>query len=180
MLTDTVQILVAMALGHVVNAFASYLIHFLQHQHVFGLGFHRLHLRAHHGPPDRRPPVVDVVAGHLVWAAGIGAGCGIYLLVLPQWMALLWTAQALLLTAGLYWIHAAYNDGSSWLMRVAWFRRCRRLHGIHHAPAKDFSSSCNYAIGGPLLGLAVDRVLGTFSDRAMRADRGSVTLEVGI
>lgn len=149
--------------GHLLNSFLSYCIHYVQHQDFFGLGFHRLHQRAHHAHSDAPSTAREIFIGYALWAIGITAGCVAYLVLLPPWIAWIWIAEAMALTLFLYWIHDEYANSSSVLLRFRWFRRCRALHGIHHAPCGRFSSGTNYAIGGPVLGLLPDRVFSTFT-----------------
>ena len=70
----------------------------------------------------------------------------------------------------MYYYHREYNKARSWLDRFEWFGRGRVLHNIHHGCLEGFDRSGNYAIGGPLTGLLVDRVFGTFRMEADSPD----------
>ncbi len=153
--------------GHLVNTFIAWCIHYLQHQRILGVDFYRVHLAAHHERDryrsDRRQYMLDVL-GHTVWTLMIGFGCLLYFVVLTPWVAWTFVAECALLAACTYYYHHEYDNPRSWLTRFAWFRRCRAWHAIHHGRFEDFSRSRNYAIGGPVTGLLMDRLLGTFRD----------------
>ena len=157
--------------GHILNVFMSWFIHFVQHRPLLGTRFDELHRRAHHARRDERVAPQEVAIGRMLWVVGIGGGCAIYLALLPGWIAWVWVADALALTIGLYWLHAEYTQPASVLARFAWFRRCRALHGVHHADTGDFGARCNYAIGGPFVGMLPDRVCGSFDARISRRGR---------
>ena len=154
---------VVLVAGHVLNGFMCWLIHLAQHKPLFGARFAELHRRAHHARRDERVASHEVAIGHFLWAAGIGGGCAVYVAILPGWIAWLWVGDAFALTVGLYWLHTEYTSRASVLARFAWFRRCRAWHELHHTRTGDFSAGCNYAIGGPFVGMFPDRVCGTFA-----------------
>ena len=160
-----------LVVGHILNGFMCWCIHFVQHKPLFGTRFDELHRRAHHARRGERVAPYEVALGHLLWAVGIAGGCLVYLAVLPGWIAWVWVADALALTVGLYWLHEQYTKPASVLARFPWFRRCRALHGVHHTHTGDFGAGCNYAIGGPLVGLIPDRVCRTFAARLSRRAR---------
>ena len=169
-MADVLQFLAVAILGHVLNTFVSYLIHFVQHRRIFGLPLYRFHRRAHHNSKDCPPTSAEAVLGRLVWSTGVAIAFVVYFLVLPPWIAWVWVVEGLLLSAWLLWIHREYDNPSSWFLRFAWFRRSRDWHGVHHAPSKDFTSNGNFAIGGPVLGIVPDQLFGTYADRPSSFD----------
>ena len=168
MLATIVPYAVVLVAGHILNGFMCWLIHLAQHKPLFWTRFAELHRRAHHSRRDERVAPHEVAIGHMLWAIGIGGGCAVYLALLPGWIATVWVADALALTVGLYWLHSEYTKPASVLVRFAWFRRCRAWHGVHHADTEDFAAGCNFAIGGPFVGMVPDRAFGTFVPRVAR------------
>ncbi len=163
---NAASLVVVLAAGHFVNTFATWLMHYLQHRRLFGVVFQRIHLRAHHDAKLKRSnPLLYrwwAFVGHLQWLAMIGVLAGIYFSLLVPWAAAAVLSEGLVMGAFTYYFHHQYDRPGSWLDRFAWFRRARRLHGIHHGRFESFGRSRNYAIGGPLTGFLADRVLGTF------------------
>ena len=160
----TAQFLAVLAAAHALNLCLTWLVHFAQHQDAFGLPLSRVHLKAHHEvDPDRNAARLNAGVGHALWAAFVLAGCGIYWLFLPAWMAALFIADAGLIVAFAYFVHREYDRPRSRLERFAWFRKGRALHRVHHSYfGNDFSRSRNYAFGGPVAGNLTDVLFGTF------------------
>ena len=155
--------------AHVTNLFLSWLVHFLQHQKIFGIPFYKVHLKAHH-TIDKRHRLTPahylyMSIGYVLWAAAIILGsCMAYYLFFTPWVALTFIGDSLLVLAFAYYVHREYDRADSWLKRFEWFRQGRALHQIHHSYFGDeFAKSKIYAFGGPLAGNLIDRVLGTYN-----------------
>lgn len=154
--------------AHVVNVFLSWLIHFVQHQRVWGFDLYRIHLEGHHSLEKyaRTPELRRFWAtlSHALWAVLTLLFWMGYYLAFTEWVAFAFIAESVVLMVVVYYLHEEYDNTASWLHRFAWFTRARALHEVHHSHRGDFARSVNYAIGGPLMGLLPDRVLSTFQE----------------
>lgn len=161
-----VKFLVVLSVAHATNLFISWFIHFVQHQDILGIPFHRVHLKAHHEIDRSRITTrqhVYMAFGYCLWLGMIASSCALYYTFFPTWVAVTFIADAAFVVFFAYCIHREYDKPASRLERFHWFRQGRALHKIHHSYfGEAFSRSRNFAFGGPLAGNVMDYLLGTF------------------
>ena len=169
-----VKFLVVLGAAHAMNLFISWFIHFVQHQDIFGIPLHHIHLKGHHEIDRSRITASQYVYmgfGYCLWLGMIAGGCALYHLFFPTWMAVTFIADASFVALFAYYVHREYDKPASWLERFEWFNRGRALHRIHHSYfGETFSRSKNYAFGGPFAGNLMDYLLGTFRGHGASED----------
>ena len=93
--------------AHVLNTLGSWLIHYLQHQKLFGIAFHRIHFHAHHDVKlkrsDPRAYRRWAVIGHVQWLIMIALVLYPYFVLFSPWVATLVVVEGLLMGILMYY-----------------------------------------------------------------------------
>ena len=92
-----VKFLVVLGAAHATNLFISWFIHFVQHQDIFGIPLHHIHLKGHHEIDRSRITASQYVYmgfGYCLWLGMIAGGCALYHLFFPTWMTVTFVADA--------------------------------------------------------------------------------------